>query len=63
MDVLYTLLVEDLLTEKNYFVACMVTNDQSVGPVNQWPVCLQDNCNFAHTVVTIDCSLDDVNAI
>jgi hypothetical protein len=41
----------------------VTTNDQSIGPVSQWPVCLQDNCNFAHTAVTIDCSLGDIYAI
>ncbi|KAG2196263.1 hypothetical protein INT46_007347 [Mucor plumbeus] len=55
--------VKDLLTEKGYPVAYMVTNDQSVGPVNQWLVYLRDNCNFAPTAITIDCSLAEVNAI
>jgi len=63
MEVLYTLLVKDLLTGKGYPVAYMVTNDQSVGPVNQWLVYLRDNCNFAPTAITIDCSLAEVNAI
>lgn len=35
MEALYTLLVKDLLTGKGHPVAYMVTNDQSVSPVNQ----------------------------
>jgi hypothetical protein len=62
MEVLYTLLVKDLLTGKGYPVAYMVTNDRSVGPVNHWLVYLRDNCNFAPTTITIDCSLAEVNA-
>lgn len=63
MEVLYTLLVKDLLTGKGYPVAYMVINNQSVGPVNQWLVYLRDNCNFLPTAITIDSSLAEVNAI
>lgn len=63
MEVLYTLLTRHPLTGTGYPVAFMVTNDQTVGPINQWLVHLRDACNLSATFITIDCCIAEVNAI
>lgn len=63
MEVLYTLLTRHPVTGTGYPVAFMVTNDQTVGPVNQWLVHLRDTCNLSATFITIDCCIAEVNAI
>ena len=62
-EVLYSLVARDSHTQKGYPVAYMVTNDQTVGPVNQWLTFLKQQGSFNPEAITIDCCVAELNAI
>ncbi|OAD76747.1 hypothetical protein PHYBLDRAFT_142256 [Phycomyces blakesleeanus NRRL 1555(-)] len=63
IEILYSLVTHHPDTEKGSPVAYMITNDHSVGPINQWLVHLYEKSCFTPLYITIDCSIAEVNAI
>ncbi|SAL97838.1 hypothetical protein [Absidia glauca] len=62
-EVLYTLVIKHPGTGAGFPTAYMITNDQSVGPLNQWLAHLRTTSSFGPLSITIDCRIPEVNAI